>query len=115
MNIPLSAIEPFGYTGIPCIQFNDRAMGRAIKCALQNYTTEFYESYYGINKVGSACKIIQADLIRLAKWNGDINATCAPMIYPSQVVFSVRYQLPHTKKKCHVGVGIRITPQKLTP
>ena len=68
MNIPQSAIEPFGYTGIPCIQLDDRAMGKSIKLALQNYSEVFYESYYGINKVGSAVKIIDADLKRIARW-----------------------------------------------
>ncbi len=114
MNIPQSAIEPFGYTGIPCVQFDDRAMSKSIKLALQHYSDEFYESYYGINKVGSAVKIIQADLIRIAYINGAINVTCVPLLYPSQVVFTVKYRLPHSKKKCHVGIGIRITPHKLT-
>jgi hypothetical protein len=115
MNIPQSAIEPFGVIGIPCVQFDDRAMGKKIKCALQDFTDDFYESYYGIQHVGSGVKIICADLIRIARFNGAINVTCAPMIYPSQVVFSVRYQLPYSKKKYHVGVGIRVTPHKLVP
>jgi hypothetical protein len=114
MNIPYSILAPFGVVGVlgfPSLQFDDRAMGKKIKCALQDFTDDFYESYYGIQHVGSGVKIICADLKRIAIFNGATNVTCDSMVYPSQVVFAVKYQLPHSKKLCHVGVGIRISPR----
>jgi hypothetical protein len=110
MNIPHSAIEPFGVVGIPCVRFDDSEMGKNVKRALHDFVDDFYESYYGIQHIGSGVKIICADLKRIALNNGAIEVTCDPAIYPSQVVFAVKYQLPYSKKKCHVGVGIRITP-----